>query len=37
MEIDVVCPLKPFYSRHLDDIYNRRKNDESDEVFSCTH
>ena len=27
MEIENVCPLKPlFYSRYVDDIYNRSKN-----------
>ena len=34
MEIDVVRPLKPLlYSRYVDDIYNRCKKDEFDEVF----
>ena len=36
MEIDVVCPLKPlFYSRYVDDIYNRHRKDEYDQVFSA--
>ena len=34
MEIEIVRPLKPlFYSRYVDDIYNRRKKDEFDQVF----
>ena len=34
IEIEVVRPLKPlFYSRYVDDIYNRRKKDEFDQVF----
>ena len=34
MEIDVVRPLKPlFYSRYVDDIYNRCRKDKFDEVF----
>ena len=36
IEIDVVCPLKPlFYSRYVDDIYNRHRKDEYDQVFSA--
>ena len=36
MEIDVVRPLKPlFYSRYVDDIYNRRRKDEFDDVFNA--
>ena len=34
IEIEVVRPLKPlFYSRYVDDIYNRRNKDEFDKVF----
>ena len=34
MEIDIVHPLKPlFYSRYVDDIYNRCRKDEFDEDF----
>ena len=34
IEIEVVRPLKPFfYSRYVDDIYNRQKKDEFDKVF----
>ena len=34
MEIETVRPLKPlFYSRYVEDIYNRRKKDEFDKVF----
>ena len=34
MEIEIVRPLKPlFYSRYVNDIYNRRKKDEFDKVF----
>ena len=34
IEIEVVRPLKPlFYSRYVDDIYNRRKKDEFDKDF----
>ena len=34
MEIEIVCSLKPlFYSRYVDDIYNRHKKDEIDKVF----
>ena len=34
METEVVRPLKPlFYSRYVDDIYNRRRKDEFDKIF----
>ena len=34
MEIEVVRPLKPlFYSRYVDDVYNRRTEHEFDKVF----
>ena len=34
MKIDVFRPLKPFfYSRYVNDIYNRRRKDDFDEVF----
>ena len=34
MENEVVRPLKPlFYSRYVENIYNRRKKDEFDKVF----
>ena len=34
IEIDVAHPLKPmFYSRYVDDIYNRHRKDEFDGVF----
>ena len=34
MEIEAVRPLKPlFYSRYVNDIYNRRNKDEFDKVF----
>ena len=34
MEIDAAHPLKPmFYSRYVDDVYNRHRKDEFDGVF----